>query len=259
MIRHRLWRSFATLVVVAGMSGAGWAQEAAGPSEEQVKERLSYLESALLSGRPAARAWWYGWIAAYSAGTVVQWGLAGAHWNDTKEEEGSPEARRVRDRGFAEDMLVGGATTALGLGGLLIDPFVPAFGSNALKRLPESTPEERRTKLLRAEEILRRCAAREKEGRGLKTHLLNLGVNAAAGIVTAAAFHRPWTDGLVTFAAGEAVSLLTIFTQPRRAIRDLKGYEAMLRGERGALANAPSERDFYFGLSPRGISLGIRF
>ena len=259
MSRLRIWKSLTALVLVAGVSGTAWAQEAAGPSDEQVKERLSYLEGALSSARPAARAWWYGWIAAYSVGTVSQLSLAGAHWNDTKAEDGSPDARRVRDRGFAEDMLVGGATTALGLGSLLIDPFVPAYGSKALKRLPEATPEERRTKLLRAEEILRRCAAREKEGRGLKTHLLNLGVNAAAGIVTAAAFHRPWTDGLMTFAAGEAVSLLNIFTQPRRAIRDLNEYEAMLRGERGGLASAPAGRDFYFGLSPRGISLGIRF
>jgi hypothetical protein len=77
--------------------------------------------------------------------------------------------------------------------------------------------------------------------------------------VTSAAFHRPWTDGLMTFAAGEAVSLLTIFTQPRRAIRDLKEYEALVQGGNGALANAPPGRDLYFSFSPRGISLGLRF
>ena len=256
---RRIGRSIAALVVAGAMSGGVLAQEVARPSDEQVTERLSYLESALRSARPAARAWWYGWISVYSAGTVVQWSLAGAHWNDTKLEDDSPGARRVRDRGFAEDMLVGGATTALGLGSLLIDPFVPAYGANALKRLPEATPEERRAKLLRAEEIHRRCAEREKKGRGLTTHLLNLGVNAAAGIVTAAAFHRPWTDGLMTFAAGEAVSLLNIFTQPRRAIRDLRDYEAMVRGESLARSAAPPGRDVYFSLSPRGISLGLRF
>jgi hypothetical protein len=85
-------------------------------------------------------------------------------------------------------------------------------------------------------------------------------VNAAAGIVTAAAFHRPWTDGLVTFAAGEAVSLLNIFTQPRRAIRDLAGYEALVRGGGSVAVTAPPPgRDLYFSLSPGGISLGVRF
>lgn len=247
------------LVVAGTLSGAVRAQDAVGPSDEQVKERLSYLENALYSARPAARTWWYSWISAYSAGTVVQLGLAASHWKDTKPESDSPGAPRVRDRKFAEDMLVGGATTALGLGSLLFDPFVPAYGANALKRLPGSTPEERRTKLLRAEEILRQCAAREKKGRGLTTHLLNIGVNAVAGIVTSAAFHRPWTDGLATFAAGEAVSLLNIFTQPRRAIRDLRQYEARVQGGSVALASPPPGRDLYFSLSPRGISLGVRF
>jgi hypothetical protein len=259
MIHHRMWRSFAALIVAGALSGAAWAQETAGPSDQQVKERLSYLENALRSGSPAARAWWYGWISAYGAGTVVQWSLAGAHWKDTKLENSSPGARRVRDRGFAEDMLVGGATTALGLGSLLFDPFVPAYGSNALKRLPETTPEERRVKLLRAEELLRRCAERERKGRGLTTHLLNLGVNALAGVVTVVAFDRPVSDGLMTFAAGEAVSLLNIFTQPRRAVRDLEGYEAMIRGGGLAVTSAPPGRDLYFSLSPGGISLGVRF
>ncbi len=259
MGRHWMGRTFAAFAVVGAMSGLLRAQESARPSDEQVRERLSYIERALSSARPAARTWWYGWLSAYSAGTVAQWSLAGAHWNDTKPEDGSPVARRVRDRGFAEDMLVGGATTALGLGAMLVDPFVPAYGGKALKRLPDTTPDERRVKLLRAEEVLRRCAAREKRGRGLTTHLLNLGANAAAGIVTAAAFHRPWTDGLVTFAAGEAVSLLNIFTQPRRAVRDLEGYEALVRGGGGPVPSAPPGRDLYFSLSPRGISLGVRF
>lgn len=259
MGHHRMGRAFAAIVVVGAMSGFVRSQESARPSDDRVKKRLAYIESALRSARPAARAWWVGWISAYSAGTIVQWSLAGAHWNDTKPEDASPGARRVRDREFAEDMLVGGATTALGLGSLLIDPFVPARGFKGLERLPETTQDERWAKLIRAEEALRQCAAREKRGRGLTTHLLNLGVNAAAGMVTAAAFHRPWTDGLVTFAAGEAVSLLNIFTQPRRAIRDLEGYEAMVRGGVAALPAAPPGRDLYFSLSPGGISLGVRF
>lgn len=76
---------------------------------------------------------------------------------------------------------------------------------------------------------------------------MNIGVNAAAGIVTAAAFRRPWTDGLM------------IFTQPNRATSDLKGYEAMLRGESGAREDATPGRDVTLSLSPREISLGIYF
>ena len=71
------------------------------------------------------------------------------------------------------------------------------------------------------------------------THLLNVGVNAAAGVVTVVAFDRPAADGLVTFAIGEAISLLTIFTQPMRAARDLKKYEAGYPAAAAAARAAP--------------------
>ena len=241
-------------------SNASYAQETAALPDDQVKERLSFITNALDSAQPRAKTWWYGWISGYSAGTVMQWGLAKAHWNDVKTEDGSPQPRTVRDRGFAEDMLVGGATTALGVGGLLIDPFVPAYGPSRLRPMPETTAEERWAKLIRAEEVLRQCARRERDGRGWLTHLLNLGVNAAAGVVTAAAFHRPWTDGLLTFAAGEAVSLLTIYTQPRRAIRDLENYEIKHLGRPETFREQPpDDGTWIISRVPGGISLKIQF
>ena len=239
---------------------AAYAQEAARLSDNQVKERLSFVENALDSAQPNAKIWWYGWLAAYSAGTAAQWGLSIAHWNDIKPADDSPNAPLVRDRAFAQDMLVGGATTALGVCGLLIDPFLPAYGPHRLRSLPENTPEERRTKLLKAEELLRRCAQREKDGRGLKNHLVNIGVNAAAGLATVLIFDRPWTDGLLTFAAGEAVSFINIVTQPRRAIRDLKNYEVKYLGQQGAyIPQAPSDSHWTFSLYPGGIRLSLRF
>jgi len=236
-----------------------YAQETAALSDEQVKERLGFIENALRSAQPRARTWWYGWIAGYSAGAIVQGSLAIAHWNDVKPDQGSPDAPKVRDRRFAEDMLVGSATFALGVGGLLIDPFLPATSVKKLGRIPEATPEERRSKLLQAEELLRRCARREKDGRGWGTHLLNIGANAAAGLVTTLAFHRKWYDGLITFAAGETVSLVNIFTQPRRAIRDLENYEAGSFRRQEAFFYEPPRRRLEIGLSPGGFSVAFRF
>jgi len=115
---------------------------------------------------------------------------------------------------------------------------------------------ERLAKLRRAEELLRQCARREKDGRSLKTHLINAGVNAAAGVVTAAAFKRPWTDGLITFVTGEAVSLLTIFSQPMRATRDLKKYEA---GDLGNSGVSTPERRWSLGVWPGGLSFRLQF
>ena len=259
MIHRRMRNSFLSFFMALVLLSAAFAQEMAALPDEQVTERLSFVQNALSSAQPGAKVWWYGWISAYSAGTIVQWSLAKAHWNDTKWDKSSPVPHKVRDRGFAEDMLVGGATTALGIGGLLIDPFIPAYGPNKLRLMPEGTPEERRTKLLKAEELLRQCAQREKDGRSWTTHLLNIGVNVAAGLATTAAFHRPWTDGLITFAAGEAVSLLNIYTQPRRAIRDLRNYEIRYRGRQDACIQEPSDRKWFFSVYPGGFSAGIRF
>jgi hypothetical protein len=254
---HLLRRfAFPCAIFLLAALGAGWAQTSATLSDDQVRERLSFIERALDAGRPRARLWLYGWLGAYSAGTAVQWGLAAGHWNDTKPGDG-PDSPPVRDREFAQDMLVGGATTALGVVGMLIDPFVPASAPGRLKSLPETTSEERRAKLEAAEDLLRRCARREREGRGWGTHLLNLGVNAAAGAVTAAAFRRPWTDGLITFAAGEAVSLLNIFTQPTRAVRDWQAYQDLGRGDPPDPAPAGSSPAVSVALFPRGLSLSL--
>jgi len=248
----------ASFLLLASSVGA-YAQSVAAIPDEQVKERLSYVENALQSAQPRARTWWYGWIAGYSAGAVVQLSLAGAHWNDVKLDKGTPVPRRVRDRAFAQDMLVGGVTCALGAGNLLITPFSPAYAASKLRPMLEGTPEERRAKLEKAEELLRQCARREREGRGWKTHALNLGANAAAGLVTSLAFHRRWTDGLVTFATNETVSLLNIFTQPRRAIRDLNNYEVTYLGKQGDYVQERPARQWLFSVYPGGFSLGLRF
>jgi hypothetical protein len=251
-------KSFALIVLVILLANltAAYAQEAA-LSDEQVKERLGFITNALNAGQPGAKRWWYGWIAAYSAGAVTMGVLAATNWNEPDLQTFAPVPEP--DRGFAQDMLVGGATFALGVAGLLIDPFVPATAARKLAPLPETTTMERLEKLRRAEELLRQCARREKGGRSLKTHLLNAGVNAAAGVVTAAAFKRPWTDGLITFATGEAISLLNIFSQPMRATRDLKKYEAGDPGNSRASITARPERRWSLGVWPGGLSFRLQF
>ena len=237
------------LALVAVGWTAAYAQETV-LSDEQVTERLGFITAALEAGQPRAKTWWYGWIAGYSAGAVAMGAIAASTWE--------PDGYTLLpvDNSSAQDMLVGGATFALGVVGLVIDPFTPATAAKKLRPLPETTALERTAKLKRAEELLRECARREKSGRSLTTHLLNAGVNAAAGVVTSVAFDRPATDGLVTFAIGEAVSLLNIFSQPMRATRDLKKYETGFP----AAAAAPSPRaSWSLSFWPGGLSFRLQF
>jgi hypothetical protein len=252
MSRLKRFALVALALVAVGWSAA-YAQEAV-LSDEQVTERLGFITAALEAGQPRAKTWWYGWIAGYSAGAVTMGVLAATNWNEPVIETFAPVPEP--DRSFAQDMLVGSATFALGVVGLVIDPFTPATAARKLRPLPETTAPERTAKLKRAEELLRECARREKSGRSLTTHLLNAGVNAAAGIVTSVAFDRPATDGLVTFAIGEAVSLLNIFSQPMRATRDLKKYEA---GYRSAAAASSPRASWSLSLRPGGLSFRLQF
>src|SRR5512138_273237 len=242
------------LLVLAVNSVAAYAQDAT-LSDEQVQKRLTFITAALQDGQPAAKRWWYGWIAGYSAGAAGMGIVAATSWKSQPDIMTFAPLPPV-DNSTAQDMLVGSGTFALGVVGLVIDPFTPATAAKKLKPMPEGTPEERLAKLQRAEELLRKCAKREKSGRGLTTHLLNAGVNAAAGVVTVAAFDRPATDGLITFAIGEAVSLLNIFTQPMKAVRDLKKYEAGLAA--GELSLRP-KAEWSLGFCPGGVSFRLSF
>jgi len=244
MLRMKRVASIVLILFLANLA-AVYAQETA-LSDAQVKERLAFITKALEDGQPGAKRWWYGWIAGYSAGAAAMGVVAATSW------EKAPEI----DNSSAEDMLVGSATFALGVVGLVIDPFTPATAAKKLRPLPETTELERQAKLKRAEELLRQCAKREKSGRSLTTHLLNVGVNTAAGVVTVVAFDRPAADGLVTFAIGEAVSLLTIFTQPMRATRDLKKYEA---GYLAPAAGSAPRLTWSVSAWPGGVGLNVRF
>ena len=259
MRTRRTLKVLLAVVMAILIQNAVFAQESSGLTDQQVADRLGFVEISLSTGQPGASFWWYGWIGTYSAATAVQWSLAGAHWNDKKWDSSSSVPKKVRDRGFAEDMLVGGATTALGLGGLLIDPFVPATAFNRFRQLPDGTPEERQAKLTKAEDLLRRSAERERRGRGWTTHLVNIAVNAAAGVVTSAAFHRPWKDGLATFAIGEAVSLANIFTQPTRANRDWHNYQVRFQKKPGVMLAVRRDRKWYLSACPGGIRMGMNF
>lgn len=247
-------RHFVAVILALSLSGAvaAFAQEAPLP-DEQVKDRLGFIAGALGAGQPAARRWWFGWIGAYAAGAAAGGVLAASHWDDTKTEG----AETVADRDFAEGMLVSGATFALGAAALALDPFTPASAARKLARLPETSADERLAKLRQAEELLRKCAARERRGRSLATHLLNAGANAAAAVVIKAGFRQSWGSALVTFATGEAVSLLNIFSQPMRATRDLKKYEAGLAAG-GSAAPGPEAR-WSLGLWPGGLSFRLEF
>ncbi len=155
-------------------------------------------------------------------------------------------------------MLVGSVTSALGAAGQIVFPLEAGRLAARLRVLPDATPEERRAKLASAESILRLSAAQEASGRSWKAHAVAGAVNLAAGLVIWRHYDRPARDGLVTFAIGQLISEVQIFTQPTRAIRDLQEYERRVGFDRaGALGG--DRRTWYVGVIPGGLVVGCRF
>ena len=234
--------------------GPALAQQAA-LSDGQVSERLAFIDGVLKAGQPRAGTWYYGWIGTFSAGALITGVLAGSHWYDTKVEG----SRTVPDQEFAKGMLVAGASFALGAGVLLIYPFLPAHAPGRLKTVPEGTPDERRAKLEQAEKLLRDCARSERWGRSLTMHLLNIGGNVAGALLTKAALRQTWNDAAVNFITGEAVSLVSIYSQPMQATRDLENYEAGYLGKGGTSGPARPERKWSLSVGPGGFTFRYEF
>ncbi len=217
-------------------------QTAAQLPDEQIKERLSYIERVLERGEHNAELWWYGWLIGYSSATAGQMAVYGT--SDEKHTK--------------QDMALGAATTLLGAVGQLIDPMVPGYAPDRLDKMPENTPEERRLKLIQAEDLLRRSALREKNGRSWKTHALTAAVNLGGGLVVWLGFKRSVWEGLANAALNTLVTEIQIFTQPTRAIKDYENYlNKYQAGEKPGLSQ--QRYTCFVGLYPGGVRLSIAF
>ena len=124
--------------------------------------------------------------------------------------------------------------------------------------MPGDTPEARRVKLAAAEGYLRKAAAQEELGRSLQSQLLATAVNLAAGLTIWLHYDRPAKDGLITFAIGQIISEVQIFSQPMKAVRDLDEYER--RSDFAAAGAAGDPRPtWYVSVAPGGFVVGCRF
>jgi hypothetical protein len=194
-------------------------------SDTEVTERINYIQGVLDEGQTCAQWWFYGWTIGYTA-------LAAGHFTLHFVSD---------DKEFKQDMLVGGVTSTLGIAGMLIDPFVPAYGPGDLRSLPSNTPGEKRNKLKNAEDILKRSAQREIDGRAWLTHTLAFIVNLGGGLTIWQYYKRPFMDGLLNFAMGMAVSEIQIFSAS-------SGWKK--RGYRP---------EWFIAIYPGGLGIGMKF
>ncbi len=211
-------------------------------SDSQIKDRLQTIEQMLEQGRSTANRWWYGWLVGYSAATLVQ-GAIGLASND--------QATR-------QDMALGAATTFLGAMGQIITPMVPGSASDRLAGISDTTPEERKEKLITAEKILRECALRESAGRSWQAHAITGAVNLSSGLIVWLGFKRSAWEGLGNFALNTIITEAQIWTQPTRAIGDYDNYLKTSNAKQN-LSCSKYDWNWYVDIYPGGLGIRVMF
>jgi hypothetical protein len=211
-------------------------------SDSLVHERIEYIQQVLNKSKVGVNHWWYGWLGLYSVATVGQ-GAVYLLSNDVRTKQ---------------DMSLGAGTTVLGAALQVLTPLNTGRNATSLAKLPESTTEEKLTKLAKAEELFKSDALTEKAGRSWQIHALNEAVNLGSGLITWLAYKRSVWDGLTCFLMNSAITETQIWTQPTRTLKDYQNYCRKYKSGNNSFANQP-QPEYYLRTSATGVSFTIVF
>ncbi len=204
-------------------------------SESSIRERIDFIQACFDKGQPRAKLWSYGWTAIYGVAAGVQTGQA------------------ISGRHHRASNIVGASESLLGVAALLIDPFHARSSGSELREIADSTSEEQRAKLDKAENWLERNYKQEKFGRSWLSHV---GVLVVGIIGSGIVWHyegrkNALINGLGTLVGGE----LLIWTQPTRGIKDYREYRSKYKD---AYDGVP-EKKYFIAPSLNGFVAGVYF
>jgi hypothetical protein len=222
-------------------------------SEQEMKERIMYIQQALDEGESAGRLWWSGFTFVYGVASGYQLNT-GLNYEDKQRPAN----------------IVGGTKSLLGALSLLIAPFPAAFAPDKLRETPD---ENIKAKLEKAEFLLKASAQAEKNGKSWMNHALSIGVNTAGALVIGTTYSdylndrnvNPTKEALASLISGIIVSELQIWLQPSRAIDDWNKYEQKyINGETTGKLIRPDNSHYVFAApiistNSAGLVAGIFF
>jgi len=199
-----------------------------------MKERIDYIQRSFDLGQNSAKLWSYTWIGVDAVGSL----------------QAIPAIFSGHQR---TSNIVGASESLLGLTAMIVYPFYARSSGDDLRKLPESTTEELKFKLDKAESWLKRNYKQEELGRSWLAHAGVLAVSMAGGgiIWHNDGFQSGLTNALACLVLGE----VQIWTQPTRNIRDYDNYRRKYK----SAYNGISETDYFIVPSPNGIIAGVRF
>jgi len=243
--RNLTFTSVLLLLLILGLSVNRVSGQAV-KFDSVASAKFQFLEQSIKQDHQHTLRWWYGWLGAYSAGTIGQ-GVVCFTSNDLS---------------LQQDMALGAATTILGVAGQFISPFFFNKEYDGFNNLPENSDEDKLQKLVAAEKLLNRWSERERMALTWQNHILPTAVNLAGGLITCFGFKRSFRDGLedglISFAINTVVTEAQIWTQPTLAKRNYKKYcQRYLTGNE-TYSYVP-EVAWYIEALPGGIGIKIKF
>lgn len=205
-------------------------------NDEDIEQRLAFIEQRLNEGRTSARTWQYGWSGFFAASAVLQ-GYNAIQSNNSDNET---------------NYTVGAIKSSAALALMLVRPLPAVDGAAPLQTMPSSTPEQKEARLKAAEYLLHTNARRAHERTSWSRHLMAIAVHFIGS--TAIFALGDAKDALVSNLTGVAISQAHIWSQPSRAIDDLADYERQF-----PTAAASDETTWQLTPIRGGLGITIRF
>lgn len=240
------WITVIMALALAVMAQGLFAQGMEKSRDTDTAERIAYIQNGFNVGQTRAQVWWYGWMGVYGASAAASYTIGLTSHNDVT---------RITQ-------VVSAVESTIGLAGLLVSPFTPAYAPSRLRRMPDARPEDRATKLGAAERYLKESAEGEALGRSWIMHSLNFLVNAGGAMVIWKVYGDridrnggdPEKEAIFNFVTSFIVGEIQILTQPMKARRDWNAYEKKYRG--ASSGNCGHHAVCFVAPSPGGIVFG---
>ena len=212
-LRYLLMAGMSILIFWAPMSNAQEsAQSLHDISDEELDDRLRFIESRFAALNPNASYWQYGWTGFYAATALGQTALA------IDEDDSDDELAYY----------VGAVKSAGGLAQMLLKPLPAVTSQESFQSMSSQTREERLAKLEHGEALMVENAIRAQQRYGVKKHSIGIIANLVGGAVIAA--YGDSSDAVPSAVLGIAISEANIWTEPSRASTDLDDYRSQFDG-----------------------------
>jgi hypothetical protein len=205
-------------------------------SEEDMAQRLRFIEERLNEGRQPARYWQYGWSGFFAASAAVQ------SYAALDTDDGDDEVNYA----------VGAVKSAAGLTLMLLRPLPAVKGAAPPQAMPANTPYRKATRFKAAEDLLHTNARRARERKSWIRHLTGIAVNLVGSAVIAS--FGDMDDAVISGLTGIAINQANIWTQPSRAIDDLADY-----GRAFPAGSTTNEAAWHLTPISGGLGVTIRF